>query len=125
MYRVMFCCNDERGMFAGRVAAVEIQDEVSLIWPSDREPVMRWTERPRYTNVQVGRRAFACTNRQSCVGNVFWDSADMTAAQACALVEHLIASGWLVEMRADDGPFAVIAAPDPGHSIPRGPQGGE
>jgi hypothetical protein len=35
-------------------------------------------------------------------------------------VEHLIASGWLVEMRADDGPFAVIAAPAPGHSIPRG-----
>lgn len=104
----MFCCNDGHGIFTGHVAAIDVHDEISLIWPSDREPVMKWTERDRYTNVQVGRRAFSCTNRQSCVGNVFWDSADMTLAQARLLVSHLLSSGWLVEMRALDGSFADL-----------------
>jgi hypothetical protein len=108
MIQVMFCCNDERGAFAYRVEQVSIANELELVCSKERPPAMKWTERKTYTNVQIGRNAFSCSNRQTCVGNVFWDAAMMTLTQARLLVRHLLASGWSVEEHAEEGPFADL-----------------
>lgn len=109
-HRVMFCCNDERGQFAGQVEIVEVGGEARLVCQKPRPPTMKWHEHPTYTNVQVGRRSFACQNgsRQVNVGNVFWDSASMTTTQARLLIAHLLETGWTVEEHAEDGPFADL-----------------
>lgn len=109
-YLVMFCCNDERGDFAGRVEQVSVGNELELVCSKERPPVMKWTERERYTNVQIGRRAYPCVGkRQTCVGNVFWDAITMTETAALKLVAGLLNNGWSVEQYAEDGPFAALA----------------
>jgi hypothetical protein len=109
-FQVMFCCNDDRGNFAGRVEAIEIHDEIRLFSPKATPPVMKWTERPAYTNVQVGRRAFSCRNHQAWVGNWCWDTATMTEKQALLLIKHLLETGWVVEEWAESGPFSQLVA---------------
>jgi hypothetical protein len=107
---VMFCCNDERGHFAGRVEQVSIGGEIELVCVADRSPVMKWTERDRYTHAQIGRRAYRCVGkRQTCVGNVFWDAIEMPETEALKLVAGLLNNGWSVEQYAEDGPFASLA----------------
>lgn len=108
---VAFCCNDERGNFAGRVVEIGIEDMIRLEAPHERGLLMKWTERDRYTNVQIGRRAFATVGkRQVCIGNVFWDAIGMSAKQARALVEYLLGFGWAITEHACEGPFADFAA---------------
>lgn len=114
-HRVMFCCNDERGMFAGRVEIVEVDDHVRLVYQRARPPRMRWLELTQSTKIAIGRQAFAYKNRQVNVGNVFWDSATMTTTQCALLLRHLLANGWSVEERAEDGPFAGLLSKEPSH----------
>lgn len=106
LYRVMFCCNDERGNFTGRVVELDIADEVHLRCSNDRGLSIRFLFP---AGVKVGRRTFGGGDRQLWVGNVFWDSFSMTLGPARELVAYLIASGWVVEGAADDGPFADLA----------------
>lgn len=109
VYRVMFCCNDERGVFTGRVTNVEIGDEISLVWPKDHGPSLRWFGSGKFMQVQIGRgRRMVCDRRDVCVGNVFWDATSMQLETARKIVRALLASGWAVEMHADDGPFADL-----------------
>lgn len=114
VYRIMLCCNDERGDSAGRVNHVEIGDEISLAWPTDRGRVMKWSKVDQcgtswvIGGIQIGRRRYTCRGRNSCVGNIFWDATSMTLEEARRLVRDLIVSGWVVEQHADDGPFADL-----------------
>lgn len=108
-YRVMLCCNDERGNFAGRVVAIDIEDEIHIACAMDRGSTIRFLMKPAGDVVKIGRRTFACDHRQCCVGNVFWDSVSMSRIAAYALVRSLLESGWVVEEHAEEGPFADLA----------------
>lgn len=112
IYSVMFCCNDERGNFTGRVEAIEVGEEIRLVWPSDRAPTLRFRDSTPPT-VQVGRRNYPCRGRQCWVGNVCWDATSMEADTAHLFVDHLLASGWVVEEHAEDGLFANLVTPQP------------
>lgn len=114
-HRVMFCCNDERGMFAGHVEIVDVFDHARLVCQRERPPKMKWIERASYTSVKIGRRFFLCSGRQVNVGNRFWDSATMTTTQCALLLRHLLANGWSVEEHAEDGPFAGLLSKEPSH----------
>lgn len=103
---VMFCCNDERGVFAGRVEQVSIGNEIELVWPGDRAPALRIFA----GMLQVGRgKRYPFWDRRTCVGNIFWDSVKMDEGTARSLVEYLLAIGFAVELFAEDGPFTDLA----------------
>lgn len=110
-YRVMLCCNDERGKFSGRVNEVDIADEIRIVCTKERGPTMAFLcsngETP--DRVRVGTRIFACRDRDVWVGNVFWDATSMSLEVARELVSHLLANGWAVEEHAENGPFADLA----------------
>lgn len=102
VYRVMLCCNDERGDFTGRVESVEVSDEIRLSGPAR---TLRFLD----DRIKVGRRTYPCRDRAVMVGNVFWDAVSMAEGAARELVEYLKASGWTVEECSADGPFARVA----------------
>jgi hypothetical protein len=103
-YTVMLCCNDERGMWTGRVSEIEIADEIRIECPGQPSSIRINDER-----VRIGRREYPCRGRQVCVGNVFWDSITMALPAALALVVSRINAGWTVVEYAENGPFAEIA----------------
>lgn len=105
-YRIMFCCNDERGNHTGRVSEIEIGDEMRLAWTGSRPPAMRAVP----SGVKIGRRVYECRGWSEWVGNVFWNAASMAEPQARQLIVDLLASGWVVEEHAADGPFARLAS---------------
>lgn len=106
---VMLCCNDEHGMFAGRVMAVEVGDEIRIVSVKlSGAAISFWIGR-NGLEARVIRRKFDCFNRRVCVGNVFWDSVAMSIENARELVQYLLANGWAVEEYAEEGPFADLA----------------
>lgn len=99
----MLLCNDEHGMSEGRVACVEISDEICIV-PTRTPPVLRvFTDA-----IKVGRCKYAIRSHASCVGNVHWDAVTMNEGAARSLLGGLLASGWVVEQHAEDGPFADL-----------------
>ena len=103
-HSVMFLCNDDHGMPTGRVEAVEISDEIRLVWPTERPPTLRVRER----RFNVGRYHYAHFGHTTWVGNIFWDSVTMHVSEARMLIRNLLAAGWVVEEHAESGPFAHL-----------------
>lgn len=105
VYRVMFCCNDDRGNFAGRVEEIEVGDLVRIV--AVNAPTFRVLPRDQ---IKIGRRYYATRGEWSeWVGNIFWNSVSMREEEALRLVRELLANGWAVEEWAEEGPFAEIA----------------
>ena len=108
-YRVMLCCNDEHGNFAGRVTWIDIADEIRIASTNTLGAYVAFWQGRHGLEVKVIRRKFDCSQRMVCVGNVFWDSVAMSIETARELVTYLLASGWVVEEHAEEGPFADLA----------------
>lgn len=111
-YRVMLCCNDEHGHFAGRVCEVQVGDEIRIACTKERGPTMAFlcSDGETPDRVRVGACIFTCSGRNSWVGNVFWESTSMSLDTARLLVRELLGHGWAIEEHAEDGPFADLAA---------------
>lgn len=107
--RVMLCCNDEHGGFAGRVTALEVEDEIRIVSVKLSGAALSFWIGRNGLEARIIRRKFDCFNRRVCVGNVFWDSVAMSIETARELVSYLLANGWDVEEHAEQGPFADLA----------------
>jgi hypothetical protein len=101
-HSVMFCCNDDRGNFTGRVEQVEVANDIRLVGLPRKMAVMP-------TMVKVSRHTYECSDFVPWVGNIFWDACSMSESEALRLVRDLITSGWTVEEYAERGPFAKLA----------------
>lgn len=101
VFRVMLCCNDERGNITDRVEGIEIGDEMRLAG-SPR------TLRLANDRIRIGRHWYAKRGWHTWVGNVFWDSTHMAREVARTLVRDLLAAGWQIEEHAEEGPFADL-----------------
>ena len=103
-YRVMLCCNDDRGNITDRVCAVDIGDrEIALEGPNRKLGLGK-------NRTKIGRRWFASRGWHTWVGNIMWDATSMSLETARELVSYLLANGWSVTEYAEDGPFADIAS---------------
>jgi hypothetical protein len=105
----MFCCNDERGNFTGRIEHVAIDEEnITLVGPSI-------TYRVEERGILVGRRRFSHIDAADWVGHWFWNSATLHTQEAKRLVSYLLERGWRAEEWPSDGPFASLftVAPPP------------
>lgn len=103
-YRIMLCCNDDRGNPTGRVEEIQIGDEIKLVHPG-----RGITLHHQGTSTKIGRISYDSRNPATWVGNVFWDAVTMDADVAHILAQNLISSGWVIEEMAEDGPFAKLA----------------
>lgn len=100
---VSFCCNDERGHDTQKVSAIDFGDQDLSITGPDR------SFRRVMFGVRIGRRKYETSGMWvGGVGNIFWDGSYMPLDAARLLVSDLLASGWQVEMHAEDSPFADL-----------------
>lgn len=110
LYRVDFCCNDMNGDFRGRVQAVNVNRangnlEIAVEGCFDRAPAMR---RGGGLVFISGKRFAVASGWTRWVGNVHWDGADMTLAEARRLVEFLLSRRFVADQWVIGGPFADI-----------------
>lgn len=107
MIRVEFCCNDERGNFAGRFSCVRFEDhrgfDATLDGPVTRISVLDGER------VRVGRRIFDLSGQRCWVGNMLWDRFDARSKpEALRLLACLLDRGFQAIDRTTEGPFAKV-----------------
>lgn len=103
-YRVMLCCNDDRGNATGRVSELEVGDEIRIACTGN-PPTMRLSA----GSVKIGRVSYACRDHSTWVGNICWDAVTMDMDTVSLLLAALLKGDWAVEEYAEDGPFAKLA----------------
>jgi hypothetical protein len=106
MISVLFCCNDDRGNFTGRVDCVEVANDIRITGLPRKLEI-------RDGRAKVSRHEYPCHDVVPWVGNIMWDGCSMSLTDARRLVRNLIDSGWTVEEWTEEGPFADLVRSAP------------
>lgn len=108
---ISFCCNDERGLPAGRTGYVDFEDHrgfhARLQGP---DIVFRHPARGTLSDgsrIKLGRRIFEIwpASYRSGVGNWCWDGARFDLAEAQRVLAYLLERGWDAEEWDLEGPW--------------------
>lgn len=98
---VMFCWNDRRGNFCGRMEKVDFQTPDGHNHELESKFVegirVRHAEnkfKPNGISIKIGKDYFTCLTWTPWVGNIHWDGTTMTANEFTKLLLRLMAEGF-------------------------------